>query len=74
MLIDIKVITNAKKNRIKEGPGVTVVYITALPVKGRANKALIKYLSAHFRVRKSDIRIIRGKKSNRKTLEITVKK
>lgn len=74
MLIDIKVITNAKKNSIKEESGVTKVYITALPVKGRANKALIKFLSEHFRVKKSDIRIIRGEKSNRKTLEITVKK
>lgn len=74
MLLNVKVITNAKRNNIKEEAGVTKVYITAPPVKGRANKALLKFLSEHFNVRKGSIRIVRGEKSNYKTLEIAGKK
>ena len=65
---DIKVVTNAKKNRIKRTDALIKVYITAVPVKGKANRELIKYLSEIFNIAKSSIEIKKGKKSKNKTL------
>jgi uncharacterized protein (TIGR00251 family) len=48
------------------------VYLTAPAIEGRANEALIKILSAHFQVRKGDIRIVRGEKGRDKIVEIGV--
>jgi hypothetical protein len=46
------------------------VYLTAVPVDGRANRDLIKLLSEKLDVSKSKISIIRGEKSSEKIIEI----
>ena len=74
MLLKVKVIPNAKKNSIREESDVTRVYLTATPVKGKANKTLIEFLSGYYGVRRSNVRILRGEKSRYKILEITDKK
>ena len=66
----IRVITRAKQNKVVEEEGRVKVYLTAPPVEGRANQALIEVLAAHFQVRKGDIRIVRGEKSREKIIEI----
>jgi hypothetical protein len=66
----IRVIPRAKQNKVVEEEGRVKVYLTAPPVEGRANQALIEVLAAHFQVRKGDIRIIRGGKSRDKIIEI----
>ncbi len=71
MLINVKVITNARKNAIKNDEGIIKVYVNAPPVKGKANKALVKLLAGHFKIKKVDIKIVKGEKSKFKTLEIT---
>ncbi len=70
MLIEVKVIPNAKKNRILEEGGMFKAYVTAPAVEGKANKALIKLLAEHFKVKKGDVRIIRGARSRKKVVEI----
>lgn len=40
------------------------------PIEGRANSALIKYLSQLFQVPQSNIRLKSGEKSRHKTMEI----
>jgi hypothetical protein len=70
MRLSIKVIPNAKQNKIVEESGRMKVYLTAPPVEGKANKALIEFLSEHFKVKKNQIRIVRGEKSRDKVLEI----
>lgn len=69
-LIKIKVIPNAKKNKVVESEGLFKVYVNAPAVDGKANKALIKVLSEYFDVRKSSVRIIRGEKSREKVVEV----
>lgn len=70
MRLNLKVIPNAKQNKIVEESGRIKVYLTAPPVEGKANKALIEFLSEHFKVKKNQIRIVRGEKSRDKVLEI----
>lgn len=46
------------------------VKLTASPVGGAANKQLIDVLSNFFRVRKGDVRILRGHASKKKVVEV----
>jgi len=65
----VKVIPNAKKNEIKDFiRGILYVKISAPPVKGKANKELLKFLKRKFEVK--DIKIVSGEKSRLKTLDI----
>jgi len=49
-----------------------LVGLRSRPVKGKANLELIKKLAKYFRVSSSQVRIISGSKSRRKTVEITI--
>jgi uncharacterized protein (TIGR00251 family) len=69
--------------RIQVNPGVarnevTGIYgglfklgIAAPPVKGRANKELISYLSNLLRIKRDDIEIISGQKTRIKTIAVS---
>jgi uncharacterized protein len=70
MRYTIRVIPRAKQNKVVEEEGRVKVYLTAPPVEGRANQALIEVLAAHFQVRRGDIRIVRGEKSRNKLIQI----
>lgn len=70
MKIEVKVIPAAKKNFLKQDAGVFKVYLTSPAVEGKANKALIEFLSEHYGVPKSRIEIIKGLKSRHKIINI----
>ena len=53
MTIDIKVITQAKRNFVKKEEGILKIYLSAPAIDGKANMALIKFLSEHFSVKKN---------------------
>lgn len=44
--------------------------IISEPEKGKANKELIKKISKHFDVPKSNVRIVSGEKSRKKLVEV----
>ena len=46
------------------------VYVAAAPEQGKANKKMIELLAQYFKVAKSQIRIIKGKISRNKIVEI----
>lgn len=46
------------------------VYVIAVPIKGKANKELIKLLSEELNVNKNKISIIKGEASSNKIIEI----
>ncbi|MDD5093053.1 MAG: DUF167 domain-containing protein [Dehalococcoidia bacterium] len=71
-VLNVRVIPNAKQNKVVSEQGQLKAYVTAPPDKGRANKAMIELLADHFNVKKSSIRIIRGETSRNKVVEITV--
>jgi len=68
--LDIKVVPNAKKNKLIEESGRLKVYLMAQAVEGRANAALIEFLAEHFKVKKSAVKIVRGLTSREKIVEI----
>jgi hypothetical protein len=67
---NIKVIPNAKQNKLVEESGRLKIYITTPAVEGKANIALIKFLAGHYKVRKNQVSIIRGLTSREKVVEI----
>ncbi|MCA9406226.1 MAG: YggU family protein [Candidatus Omnitrophica bacterium] len=71
MKIDIKVFPGAKKNMVRREQDRYKIYLTAPAVDGKANKALISFLADYFKVRRSEINIIKGLKSREKTINIT---
>ena len=70
MILEVKVIPKASRNMVKKEGERIKAYVTAAPEKGKANKALIELLAAHFRVRKSDIRVVKGEHSQVKVVSI----
>lgn len=70
MKFDIKVIAGARKNFFKQEGELTKIYLTAPAVDGKANKALMEFLSEYFHVPKSQIEIIKGLKLRNKTINI----
>ena len=72
IIVQLKIAPNSSKNEIlKDDTGVKVK-LTAQPIEGKANKALIEFLSKQFKVPKSSVIIIRGETSKDKTLLIKV--
>ena len=72
MILEVKVIPNARENGIVEfKDNVLKIKIKGVPVKGKVNDNLIKFLSDYFNVAKSEIKIISGSKDPRKRVAIT---
>lgn len=68
-LLNLRISPNAYKNEIiKSDDGSIKVKITAQPVDGKANKALIEFLSKTFKIPKTSIDIVRGETSKDKTV------
>jgi hypothetical protein len=69
--INLRVIPRARQNKITtDTDGTLRVHITAAPVDGAANGAVIRALAEHFRVPKSQIKIVRGETSRNKIVEL----
>ena len=70
MKIKVKVQPQAKKNLVVEENGRYKVYLTAPPIEGKANKALVDVLADHFNIKRKNIKIISGLRSKEKSIEI----
>ncbi len=68
ILATIKISPNAKKNEIIKTDTEVKIKITAQPVDGKANKALIEFLSKTFKIPKTSISIVKGETSKEKTI------
>ncbi len=68
----IRVIPRSKKNEVVKvlSDGTIRIRVTAPPVEGKANEALIKYLSKILGVSKSKVEIIGGEKGRNKLIAI----
>lgn len=73
--LKIKVIANAKFNCLEEyADDILKLRINKPAVDGKANKAIIEYLSAQFDVPKTNVVILKGEKNSLKDLLIKPKK
>ena len=71
--ISVKVIANAKKERVVVEKDIYKIYVCAPAVEGKANKAVISALAQYFGINKSRVKIIKGEKSRQKIIEINEK-
>ena len=68
ILVNIKIVPNSSKNDIVVEDEFVKIKITAQPIEGKANKALIEFLSKKFKIPKTSIEIVKGETSKEKTL------
>ncbi|MCI0403005.1 MAG: DUF167 domain-containing protein [Acidobacteria bacterium] len=67
----VKVNTRARRNEvIGLRDGVLRIKVTAPPVGGRANEAVVELLARHLRLPKSSIRIVAGERAPLKIVEV----
>ncbi len=72
IIIEVKVAPRSSKREIVGViDNMLKVKLTAPPVGGAANEQLVELLSEKYGVKKSDIIILRGETSRRKTVKIT---
>jgi uncharacterized protein (TIGR00251 family) len=68
----VKVQARARRNEVTAfQDGVLRIKVTAPPVEGKANEAVVALLAERLRVPKSSIRIVAGERAPLKTLEVT---
>ena len=71
MLIKVKVFPNSKREEIiKKSDDSFEVKVKAKPIKGEANREVVRALAFYFKIPESKIRLIKGFKKRNKIFEI----
>jgi len=68
IIVNLKISPNASKSEIIKSGDEIKIKLTAQPIEGKANKALIEFLSKELKIPKSSIVILKGETSKDKTL------
>lgn len=68
IIFHLKISPNSSKNEIIKTCEEIKVKVTAQPVDGKANRALIEYLAKEFKIPKTSIEIIKGTANKEKTI------
>ncbi len=72
MLLSIITHPNSKRPRVEEDlTGQLHVYVSAPPLEGRANHAVIEALADYYKVKKSAVTLLSGHTAKTKRLEIS---
>ena len=72
VVLEVKVIPGSSRNAlVRTSEGGLTVRLTAPPVEGKANKALVKFLGKTLRIPPSSITILRGHASREKIVLIS---
>ncbi len=72
ILLKLDVTPRGSKNEVVGWRGnVLCIKITAPPVEGAANAAIVKFLSDSLEIRRSQIELVSGEKSREKTVRVT---
>ncbi|MDP8260503.1 MAG: DUF167 domain-containing protein [Candidatus Gygaella obscura] len=70
MIIKVKVVSRAKKDRVLKTDFGLKVYLKAPAVDGKANRSLIKLLAAFLSVKSANIKIKIGLRSKDKLIAV----
>ncbi len=71
MKINVRVKPFSREEKIIQSEdGKLTIWVKEGPFEGRANKAVIKMISRHFRIPQSKISIVCGHKNRNKIIEI----
>lgn len=72
IVLAVKVVPRSNQNLIQDiREGVLVVRLSAPPVEGKANAALVAYFAEVFGLRKNQIGLRTGEKSRHKLVELS---
>lgn len=75
MILNVKVIPRVKISGVQElSANCLKVRLRSPPVDNKANKELAKIISEHYKVKISQVSIIRGEHSHNKVVEIKEEK
>ena len=67
----VRVVPGASKNEVAvHTSGVWKVRLTAPPVEGRANRALVEYLAHKLDINRSQVKLLKGDSSRNKVLAV----
>lgn len=72
MNIEVKVTASAKSNSLKKENGIYYIRISAKAIDGKANKAIIDFLSSELNLKKKDVEILKGEKSSKKLISLNI--
>ena len=72
MNIEVKVTASAKSNSFKKENGIYYIRISAKAIDGKANKAIIDFLSSELNLKKKDVEILKGEKSSKKLISLNI--
>ena len=71
MLITVKVNPKSKLNQVTQTDDTHfTIHTTAAPDKGKANEAVLKLLSAHLKIPKSRLTIVKGETARQKLIAV----
>lgn len=70
MRLNVKVYIKAKKERLVEEEGRSLVYLTVPDDGPKLNRALVKFLAAHFYVKPECVGIINGLDKREKLIQV----
>ena len=71
MRLNVRVVPNAKKERLVKEEGRVKIYLCAPAIEGKANRALVNFLSEHYNVPRSRVKVVKGEKARDKLIEIS---
>ena len=72
MLIKVKVFPSSKEEEIiKKSEDSFEIKVKGKPIKGLANKEVIKILASYFNISRSNVRLIKGFRQRNKIFKIT---
>ncbi len=70
MILNVRVVPRSSRTRVLKEGNRFKVYLTKPAQDGLANAQLILLLSQHFKIKKYQIRIIKGEKSRDKLIQV----
>ena len=71
MTVEVRVRPRAKRNALLPMPGGGwKLALTAPPVEGKANQALVDFFAKGLQISRSRVRILRGEKSRQKVVSL----
>ncbi len=70
MRVTVRVIPRSRRNAIEWEAGVLKAHLTAPPVEGAANEALLELLAEKLKLPRRSISIVQGATSRQKIVEI----
>jgi len=72
MICTVRVCPRASYNLVKQNINALIVHLTKPAANGAANSQLIELLAKHFKIKKYQIKIISGIRSQNKLVNIDV--